>query len=104
MLSDLIHPGQHDVNIGRTPFSLIRLTNSFPSSMIVRSAAKLVSKTASNLVFQSSVHFPCDQCPDWKSQLFSKGYSNGRGFLNNYIFIRISDSSPDIVDRTFFPL
>ena len=35
--------GQQDVNIGRVPPSVTLLINSLPSSIIVKSAAKLVS-------------------------------------------------------------
>ena len=45
---NLIHAGEHDVNIGNTPPFFTRPINSVPSSIIVRSAVKLTSKTFLN--------------------------------------------------------
>ena len=44
----LTQPGQQDVRIGSSPFPFSLSTNSFASSIIVRSAAKFVSNTLSN--------------------------------------------------------
>jgi len=45
---NLIQPGLQLVNMGSAPPSLTRFRSSLPSSMIVRSAVKLVSKTRWN--------------------------------------------------------
>ena len=56
----LIHPGEQEVIIGSTaspPVSaaVTRCRNSCPSSMMVRSAVKLVSKTSSKPISRSAV-------------------------------------------------
>ena len=57
-------PGQHEVKIGSLPFPFILSTNSFASSTIVRSAAKLVSKIISNPSFLRAVTiFPVTTVP-----------------------------------------
>ena len=61
---NLIQPGEHDVICGSTPPSVTRLISSLPSSIMVRSAVKSVSKTLSKPSILSAVTiFPVTRLP-----------------------------------------
>ena len=61
---NFIHPGLQLVIRGRVPPSLTRLSNSDPSSRMVRSAAKFVSKTRSKpSILTAASIFPVTRVP-----------------------------------------
>ena len=94
---NFIQPGLQDVMSGRFLPDVSLLISSVPSSMMVRSAAKFVSRTASKPSrLKAACILPLTSDPDRHAELFAEHDPDRRGFLDHDKFIGIVERFPDL--------
>ncbi len=95
----LIQPGQHEVRIGRFSLAVIRLMISFASSMMVRSAPKVVSNTASKPILAQPGHqLARDGGADRDPEFLADGSADGRRDLNDHRLAGVEQGCPGLGD------
>ena len=94
---NLIHPGLQEVMMGSLFPSLIAPTTSVPSSRMVRSALKFVSKTASNFIrLQGRVEFPGNDGARRHAEFLAELGPDSRRLLDDHVFVGIVEGLPDL--------
>ena len=105
MLGELYPPGRAARDEGRVPPSLTLLMSSLPSSRMVRSAAKLVSKTRSkpSLLTAASI-FPVTRVPGGIAELLTEGGPDCGSILDHDELLRDRKAPSILRLRSTFPL